>query len=376
MSRSAVRTMVSYNAGRAARLVGSLTADQRAMPSFLIVGAQRGGTTSLFKALLQHPSFIPPRMRKGVHYFDVAYGNGQSWYLGHFPRRTQLEARSRRIGAPVITGEASPYYMWHPAVPGRIAADVPGVKLVALLRDPVERAYSGYAHEFARGFETESFERALELEPSRLAGERERLLADPASGSHAMQHLAHAGRGEYVDQLLTLEAAVGRDRLMVLDSSDYFADPKPVFAQLCEFLGIPDAPDVTHDRHNARPRSTMSPELEARLRERYAPYDRRLVDWLGWTPSWCRDGSQRGPHGTAQSSAMPSPRRGQRPTGGRPTATRRARLTCHSTRATLPTLLPRHRTIRTPRAATPHPMSRLTDRLRHSTLARLRAPVR
>lgn len=308
MSRSAVRSMVSYNAGRAARLVGSLTADQRAMPTFLIVGAQRGGTTSMFKALLGHPSFIPPRMRKGVHYFDVAYGNGPSWYLGHFPRRTQLEARSRRIGAPVITGEASPYYMWHPAVPARIAADIPGVKLVAMLRDPVERAYSGHAHEFARGFETEPFERALELEPSRLAGEREKLLADPAYNSKAMQHLAHAGRGQYVDQLLTLEAAVGRDRLMVIDSADYFADPSPVFAQLCAFLGIPDAPDVIHDRYNARPRSTMSPELEARLREHYAPYDNRLVDWLGWTPSWCRDGSPRGVRDAARPSKVPSSR--------------------------------------------------------------------
>jgi hypothetical protein len=91
-----------------------------------------------------------------------------------------------------------------------------------------------------------------------------------------------------VDQLLAVEAAVGRKRMIVLDSHDYFTDPKPVFAQLCAFLGTPDAPDVVHDQHNARPRSTMAPDTEARLRDHYAPYDRRLVDWLGWTPSWCR----------------------------------------------------------------------------------------
>jgi hypothetical protein len=288
MARNAVGSYLVRRVGRAARLMGSLSADQRTTPSFLIVGTQRGGTTSLFKALLQHPSFVPPRLRKGVHYFDVAYENGSRWYLGHFPRRTQIEQLSEKLGAPAVTGEASPYYMFHPAVPGRIAADLPEVKLIVLLRDPVERAYSGHAHEFARGFETEPFARALELEPSRLAGEREKLLADPGYQSHAMQHLAHATRGEYVDQLATLSKAVGRDRLLVLDSQDYFTDPNPVFASLCAFVGIPDAPEVVHDQHNARPRSTMAPELEQRLRDHFAPYDERLAAWLGHAPSWRR----------------------------------------------------------------------------------------
>jgi hypothetical protein len=78
------------------------------------------------------------------------------------------------------------------------------------------------------------------------------------------------------------------DKLLVLDSHDYFTDPAPAFARMCEFLGIPDAPGVAHDQHNARPRSGMTPATETRLREHFAPYDARLVDWLGWTPSWCR----------------------------------------------------------------------------------------
>jgi Sulfotransferase domain len=269
-------------------MVGSITAEQRVPPSFLIVGTQRGGTTSLFKAMLQHPSFVPPRLRKGVHYFDTAYPHGWRWYLGHFPRRSQIEQLSARLGTPVVTGEASPYYMWHPAVPSRIARDLPGVKLIVLLRDPVERAYSGHAHEFARGFETEPFARALELEPSRLAGERERLLADPAYQSHAVQHQAHASRGQYVDQLEALAAAVGRDRLLVLDSHEYFTDPPPVFARVCEFIGVPDASEVVHDQHNARPRSDMDPGVRQRLLDHFAPYDERLAAWLGFPPSWRR----------------------------------------------------------------------------------------
>jgi hypothetical protein len=102
-----------------------------------------------------------------------------------------------------------------------------------------------------------------------------------------MQHLAHVTRGEYIDQLERLEKLVGRDRLLVLDSQDYFATPEPVFAEMCTFLGIPDA-QVEHDQHNARPRKTMAPDVEERLRAHFEPYDARLAAWWGRTPSWRR----------------------------------------------------------------------------------------
>jgi Sulfotransferase domain len=288
MARSRIRKYAFHRAGVAARAVGSLSAGRRREPDFLVVGAQRAGTTSLFKALLQHPSFVPPRFRKGVHYFDMAYDKGWRWYLGHFPNRATVDKVAAATGGVALTGEASPYYMWHPLVPERIAADLPNVKLIVLLRDPVERAYSGHAHEYARGFETEKFDVAIDLEAGRLAGEADRMIADPTYHSHAIRHLAHLHRGIYIDQLERLEKLFGRDRILVVDSHDYFADPAGVFTGVCEFLGIPDAPDIKHDAHNARPRSAMAPAMEARLRDYFAPHDARLADWLGNTPSWRR----------------------------------------------------------------------------------------
>ena len=143
------------------------------LPGFLLVGGQRCGTTSLFEALAQHPSVRRPQGRKGIHYFDVSYHRGMAWYRGHFP----LAIRS----APkAITGESSPYYLFHPLAAERIARDLPEVKLVVALRDPVERAYSAHAHEFARDYETEPFERAIEMEAERLRGEAQRLSSDPS----------------------------------------------------------------------------------------------------------------------------------------------------------------------------------------------------
>jgi hypothetical protein len=270
---------VSYRGARWAwRSVGTLTAPVRMLPSFLLVGGQRCGTTSLFEALAQHPAVRRPPGRKGIHYFDVSYHRGMAWYRGHFPVALRP--------AEAITGESSPYYMFHPLAAERIARDLPGVKLVVALRDPVERAYSAHAHEFARGYETEPFERAIEKEPERLRGEAQRLSADPTATSHAHRHHAYLARGRYVGQLERLESLVGRARMHVVDSGAFFASPEPVFAGLLEFLGLDRSAQIAFGRHNSRPRDGLPPALARKLSDYYEPYDERLARWLGHAPSW------------------------------------------------------------------------------------------
>lgn len=263
------------------------TAGLRMTPDFLIVGAQRCGTTSMFKTLAQHPGVARPFLRKGIHYFDVAYDRGPRWYRGHFPVRAT--SRLRRLGGPgPLTGESSPYYSFHPAAAERIAADLPDVKLIMLLRDPVERAYSAHSHELARGYETEPFERAIELEAERIAGEREKMLADPGYLSFDLQHHAYVARGRYVEQLRRLESAVGRDRLLVLDSDEFFQTPEPVFAQVLDHLGLPPVSGIVFEQHNARRRSPMAEDLRERLMRGYEESDIGLEQWWGRVPSWRR----------------------------------------------------------------------------------------
>lgn len=278
--RSAAPVRVKTAGRRIARGLGSVTAHLRLRPSFLVVGAQRCGTTSLHRALVQHPGIAAPVLHKGVHYFDVNYGRGERWYAAHFPLR--------RPGDTRITGESSPYYMFHPAVPGRIAADLPGVRLLVMLRDPVERAYSAHRHELARGFETEDFETALALEDERLAGEEERLLRDPSARSRAHQHHAYLRRGHYAEQVRRLHEAVGADNVLVLDAQDVFTDPEPGYRRALSFLGLPPSAPPRFPHANARPRSPLPAGLRARLEDHFAPHDAALEELLGWTPTWRR----------------------------------------------------------------------------------------
>ncbi|WP_370618056.1 sulfotransferase family protein [Mumia sp. Pv 4-285] len=286
--RGPIAQWIHGRARSASAVAGRMTSSVRMTPQFLVVGAQRCGTTSLYKTLVQHPDVMPAGLHKGIHYFDTAYGKGWSWYRGHFPTTYAARRKERRTGTPPITGEASPYYMFHPLAPARIAQDLPEARVIVMLRDPVERAYSAYTHERARGFEPETFEKALALESQRLAGVELAFERDPLHHSLAHQHNAYVARGQYVDQLEALEKALGRDRMLVVDSDDLFADFAPQFREVTEFLGLNAWLPESFQQRNARPRRGLEGELRERLEAHFEPYDRRLAQWWGRTPSWRR----------------------------------------------------------------------------------------
>jgi hypothetical protein len=273
--------------GRSVALgVGHLTAGLRAEPTFLMVGAQRCGTTSLFRALLSHPNVLRPIMHKGVNYFDVSSNKSWNWYLGHFA----LKANARRKAAPGHASagifEASGYYMFHPQAPARIAQALPNVKIVAMVRDPVERAYSAYKHESARGFETETFERALELEDSRVDPELARMLADPSYQSNVYRHQAYRRRGHYAEQLDEFTALLGPGSVHVVESERFFTEPEAEYTRLLEFLDLPALMPRSFDQYNARPSSPLDAGLHSELRAHFKPHDDALEKFLGRPATW------------------------------------------------------------------------------------------
>jgi sulfotransferase family protein len=262
------------------------TAGLRLLPDYLIIGAQRAGTTSLHRYLVQHPGVRTMLRTKGVHFFDTAYGRGISWYAARFPTKAYAWYVARRHGVELRTGEASPYYLFHPHVPRRVAEHLPQVKLIALLRDPVQRAYSHYQHEVARGFETLSFEEAIEAEPARLATETERMAADPLYNSFAHQHHSYLARGRYAEQLDRWRSFFADEQLLVLSSERFFAEPERTFARVLDFLGLPAFTPDAYERHNAHDYRQMGAEVRARLVEHYREPNRRLYEWLGDDLGW------------------------------------------------------------------------------------------
>jgi Sulfotransferase domain len=115
----------------------------RTLPDFFILSGGRCGSTSLFAILSAHRQVMPPS-HKEVHFFDRNYQRGLGFYRRLFPLAIHRSVRARRLGAKVLTGEATTYYLLHPAVPSRVSAVLPDARLIVMLRDPVDRAYSHY----------------------------------------------------------------------------------------------------------------------------------------------------------------------------------------------------------------------------------------
>ncbi len=258
----------------------------RLLPHFLIIGAQRAGTTSLYRYLVAHPAVGPVVLTKGAHYFDTNYEKGIGWYRSHFPSRWYGRLVERRTGTRFITGEGSPYYVFHPLAPQRIAETLPDVKLILLLRNPVERAYSHHQHEVARGFEQLPFEEALEAEPERLAGEEERIRQDPRYRSFSHQHHSYLARGRYLEQILRYRALFPPDQLLILVMEEFFADPERGYARVLDFLGLPPWRPPRFPRYNARRYDEMDPTIRRWLEERFRQANRDLAAYLGIDLAW------------------------------------------------------------------------------------------
>lgn len=266
--------------------VGQGTAAVRMRPDFLIAGAQRCGTTTLFRQLREHPNVVTSRLLKGAHWFDTGWDRPASWYWGHFPLRVTERVLAARRGGPVLTGEASPYYLFHPLAGERIARMLPDVRVVVLLRDPVGRAWSHYQHEVARGFEERPFERALAEEPAMIAGEERRLRAEPTARSFAHQHHSYLARGRYAAQLERLWQHVPRGRVLVLDTGRLSTEQAGVFTELCAFLGLPTWVPPRPERLNARSYADLAPAVRARLSAELAADRARLTALTGVGADW------------------------------------------------------------------------------------------
>ncbi|MBT8240918.1 MAG: sulfotransferase domain-containing protein [Acidimicrobiia bacterium] len=268
----------------ATRRFGAATSSLRAKPDYMIIGTKRGGSTSLARWVLEHPqvaSLFPAReTRKGTYYFDVNYGRGVHWYGSHFPTAASLKAASK------IVGEAVPYYLYHPLAPVRARAHAPSAKIIALLRNPIDRAFGHWGERTRNGVEWLPFPDALDAEDVRIAGEEERIIAEPGYVSFAHQHYSYVDQGRYERGLSRWMHHWPAHQLLILRSEDMYDDPESIYRQVTDFLELDPFSPTEFTAWNKRAGSPLPAGQHDRLHEVLAPSITATEELLGRQLGW------------------------------------------------------------------------------------------
>jgi Sulfotransferase domain len=243
-----------------------------ALPDFLVIGGRKCGTTFLFHLLTQHP-LVQPAASKELHFFDMHFDEGTEWYRQFFP------APYWKDGRMTITGEASPY-MSNRRVPARMARVVPQARLIALLRNPVDRAYSDYQMLTRKQREALTFEKAIRATKTE---HKEHVSFDDDS--------KYLSRGVYVTQLRRWFKFYPREQMLVLKSEDFFEDPLGILKVVLDFLDLPDwepeaSKGISEMRHEGDYQQGMHAATRRRLEDYFEPHNRSLYEFLGKDLGW------------------------------------------------------------------------------------------
>ena len=256
---------------------------KHAPPNFIIIGAQKSGTSSLFSYLAQHPQLLPSS-NKEVHYFDSGlnpeednFQKGESWYRKHFPLKKEMSRTQK-------TFEASPLYIFNPLVPKRIHRLIPNVKIIAVLRNPTERAISQYFHEWRLNMEPLPLMQAVQAEEQRVAD----AIATKNYKSSSYIHFTYKSRGLYHTQLERYFNYFSRKQILVLNSDDLFNKTEETLERVFDFIGV-DSGFKTADlkpRNISANRVVVEPVVYEYLNDYFLAHNQSLYDLLGENFNW------------------------------------------------------------------------------------------
>lgn len=249
---------------------------------FLVIGGQRCGTTSFFHYLRQHPQ-IYMFEGKEIHYFDRHYQNGQDWYETHF---------NFQVAPAGLIGEVSPNYMIYPYCPERVRDYNPDIKLIALLRNPIDRAYSHFMGKRITGREPcESFQKSLTLENDRISSDIKRMKVDQFYYSQSVRNFSYMHRGHYYMHLKKWLSFFSRENFLILKSEELFCNPAVQMDLVADFLNISKFPKIdTTPKGIGRYSHGVYPPLEKDIVEflsrKFCEDQKKLNDLLGTNIKW------------------------------------------------------------------------------------------
>jgi tetratricopeptide (TPR) repeat protein len=237
-------------------------------PDFIIIGAGKSGTTSLYKYLGYHPQILLSN-KKELRFFDKNFTLGYEWYLAQFPTITDQ--------SQWLTGEASPSYLFMAHAAQRIKDLAPNIKLIVMLRNPVERSISDYYQNQKTGCNNQTLEQAIATEIQRIKQQTE---VELSYGSGILS------QSLYYYKLKRWLKIFPKSQLLIIKSEVFFANPGKSMEQVLDFLGLANTQHHNYQKYNVGDYSEISEAIKEQLAKFFSPYNQQLSEYLQMDFNW------------------------------------------------------------------------------------------
>ena len=254
------------------------------LPDFLVFAVGRAGTTSLYEGIMKHSDTHRPSTRE-IYFFDYKYNHGLGWYKGHFPTIFKKFVFTKIKGKKFVTGETHGRILRYPHAAKRVLENNPNVKLIALLRNPIDRAYSLYRIQVRNGRENLSFWDAIQAEEKRLEGLMEQMEKDENFYSGEFYQKSYLYQSIYYDGLKNWFKFFPREQFLILNVDDLNSKPKENFEKIFKFLDLP-LNDIEFTHYNSQKNPDIDPVIRKKLVEYFKPHNEKLYQLLGRRFDW------------------------------------------------------------------------------------------
>ena len=264
------------------RNIFGITGPLRVLPDFIIIGSMKCGTTSLYYDICEHPC-VSPAAYDEIGFFDSNFHLGLNWYRSMFPTKRRIEDIRRKEGV-AITGEDTPFYFWNPVAAKRIQKLLPNIKLITILRNPIDRAYSEYQDLVSSESNSPSFETFIENEIN--TRRKDSSLITEENFEIFNQKNSYLLKGIYVDQLKIWAGLFPKEQIFTLSTENLNSEPITALESVFQYLNLPDYKIKNIQRQKQKKYVPMNSQTRKILVEFFKPHNERLFKFIGKKFDW------------------------------------------------------------------------------------------
>ena len=264
------------------RNIFGITGPLRVLPDFIIIGSMKCGTTSLYYDICEHPC-VSPAAYDEIGFFDSNFHLGLNWYRSMFPTKRRIEDIRRKEGV-AITGEDTPFYFWNPVAAKRIQKLLPNIKLITILRNPIDRAYSEYQDVVSSESNSPSFETFIENEIN--TRRKDSSLITEENFEIFNQKNSYLLKGIYVDQLKIWAGLFPKEQIFTLSTENLNSEPITALESVFQYLNLPDYKIKNTQRQKQKKYVPMNSQTRKILIEFFKPHNERLFKFIGKKFDW------------------------------------------------------------------------------------------